>query len=349
MDSTVAAILTQDGIANGAVYAMLALALVLVFSVTRILFVAQGEFVAYGALTLASLEAGAMPKSVYVLMALGALVFLLDAWASARQPAGNRLGDIVRSAVWNLGLPLLVFLVAQAFTQTELPTIARMLLAMLIVVPMGPYIYRLAFQPVSTASTLVLLIIAVGVHFALVGIGLWMFGAEGARTTALTSAVFDVSGVMLTGQSLAVIAVAAACMVALSLFFTRTVPGKALRATAMNPLGALLVGVGAARAGQVAFALAAAMGCLCGVLLAPLTTMYYDSGFLVGLKGFVGAIVGGLVSFPLAAAGAVLVGVLESYASFFASAFKDVLVFGLIVPVLLWRSLTSHASHEEEE
>ena len=76
--------------------------------------------------------------------------------------------------------------------------------------------------------------------------------------------------------------------------------------------------------------------------------MYYDSGFLVSLKGFVGAIIGGLVSYPLAAAGALLVGLLEAFSSFWASGFKEVIVFTLIIPVLLWRSLTAH-HHEDEE
>ncbi|MBN8501469.1 MAG: hypothetical protein J0M19_10005, partial [Sphingomonadales bacterium] len=75
----------------------------------------------------------------------------------------------------------------------------------------------------------------------------------------------------------------------------------------------------------------------------------YDSGFLIGLKGFVGAIIGGLASYPVAALGALLVGLLESYSSFWASAFKEVIVFTLIIPVLLWRSLTSKHVEEEEE
>jgi len=66
-------------------------------------------------------------------------------------------------------------------------------------------------------------------------------------------------------------------------------------------------------------------------------------------KGFVGAIIGGLVSYPLAAAGALLVGMLEAYASFWASAYKEVIVFTLIVPVLVWRSLTTHHIEEDEE
>ena len=79
-----------------------------------------------------------------------------------------------------------------------------------------------------------------------------------------------------------------------------------------------------------------------------MTTVYYDTGFLVGLKGFVGAIVGGLVSYPVAAAGALLVGLLESFSSFWASAFKEVIVFTLIIPVLVWRSLTTRHVEEEE-
>ena len=87
---------------------------------------------------------------------------------------------------------------------------------------------------------------------------------------------------------------------------------------------------------------------LSGILIAPLTTIYYDTGFLIGLKGFVAAIVGGLASYPIAAAGALLVGVLESFSSFWASAYKEVFVFTLIIPVLMWRSFTSHHVEEEE-
>ena len=112
---------------------------------------------------------------------------------------------------------------------------------------------------------------------------------------------------------------------------------------------AAFVGIGTTQAGRLAFTLAAGLGALCGILVAPLTTIYYDSGFLIGLKGFVGAIIGGLVSYPLAAAGSILVGLLESYSSFWASAYKEVIVFTLIIPVLLWRSLASPHSEEEEE
>jgi branched-chain amino acid transport system permease protein len=79
----------------------------------------------------------------------------------------------------------------------------------------------------------------------------------------------------------------------------------------------------------------------------PLTTLYYDSGFLISLKGFVGAVVGGLISFPVGALGALSVGLVEAYSTFWASSYKEVIVFTLILPFLLWRSLTS--KHHEED
>lgn len=71
MEFQIALMLVQDGITNGAIYALLALALVLVFAVTRVIFIPQGEFVAYGALTLAMLQAGVVPTTVWLLVASG--------------------------------------------------------------------------------------------------------------------------------------------------------------------------------------------------------------------------------------------------------------------------------------
>ena len=82
-------------------------------------------------------------------------------------------------------------------------------------------------------------------------------------------------------------------IVILALFFGRTIYGKALRATAMNRTGARLMGISTVMAGKLSFLLAALIGAFSGILIAPITTIYYDTGFLIGLKGFVGAIVGG--------------------------------------------------------
>ncbi len=78
MDLQIALLLGQDGIVNGAVYGLMALALVLVFSVTRIIFIPQGEFVAFGALTLAMMQAGRVPTTLWLLLALAAAVLVVD-------------------------------------------------------------------------------------------------------------------------------------------------------------------------------------------------------------------------------------------------------------------------------
>jgi branched-chain amino acid transport system permease protein len=101
-------------------------------------------------------------------------------------------------------------------------------------------------------------------------------------------------------------------------------------------------------AGRSAFSMAAFIGALSGLLIGPSTTMIYDGGFLIGLKGFVAAIFGGLASYPLAVGGALLVGLLDSFSSFWASAYKDVIVFTAIIPILLLRSIADR-QHDDDE
>ncbi|PMS37586.1 amino acid/amide ABC transporter membrane protein 1 (HAAT family) [Trinickia symbiotica] len=351
MDLSIAAILAQDGITTGAIYALLALALVLVFSVTRVIFIPQGEFVSYGALTLAMLQANKAPPTALLLIALGVACFVVETIGVVRRPERRRHWPrtLALSAGRYLLFPLAVYALTAHLAALALPMIVQVTLTLAIIVPMGPFIYRLAYEPIAEATTLLLLIVAVAVHFAMVGLGLLMFGAEGSRTTPFSDASFSVGTLLVAAQSLWVVVTALVLIVALYVYFDRSISGKALRATSINRLGARLVGIGTAQAGRLAFTLAAGLGALSGVLVAPLTTIYYDSGFLIGLKGFVGAIIGGLVSYPLAAAGSLLVGLLESYSSFWASAYKEIIVFTLIIPVLLWLSVTRPRVEEEEE
>lgn len=344
MDLQIALLLSQDGIVNGAIYALLALALVLVFAVTRVIFIPQGEFVAFGALTLASLQTGQPPGTLWLLLAFGVAVLAIDA------PAALKLGAarFLKLLGWQLIYPLALLASVFWLAPREWPMLLQILLTLAVVLPLGPQLYRLAYQPIAEAPVLVLLIVSVAVHLALVGLGLLFFGAEGSRTPAFSEASFDVGGLTISGQSLWVVGASAVLIVALYLFFEKSLYGKALRATAVNRAGARLMGISTTLAGKLSFLLASAIGALSGILIAPITTVYYDTGFLIGLKGFVGAIVGGLASYPVAAAGALLVGLLEAFSSFWASAYKEVIVFTLIIPVLVWRSLTTR-HHEEEE
>jgi branched-chain amino acid transport system permease protein len=342
VDFEIALLLGQDGVVNGAVYALLALALVLVFSVTRVIFVPQGEFVAFGALSMAALQAGHTPGTVWLAVTLAPLVLAVEAWRAWR----GHVVDWPSTLLWAVVAPAAAALLATLVKPTS--TWAQVLTTLALIVPLGPLLYRLAFRPLADATVLTLLIAAVAMHLALVGLGLYFFGAEGSRTTPFSDARFDWGGIPVSGQSLVVVGATLALSALLFLFFERTIVGKALRATAINRVGARLMGIPTALAGDLSFALAAAIGAVSGLLIAPITTVYYDTGFLMGLKGFVAAIIGGLASYPVAMLGAVLVGLLESFSAFWASALKEVFVFTLIIPVLLARSLKSRHVEEDE-
>ncbi|OWT68230.1 MULTISPECIES: branched-chain amino acid ABC transporter permease [unclassified Achromobacter] len=345
MDSSIALILLQDGLVNGAIYALLGMALVLVFAVTRVIFIPQGEFVTFGALTLAMLVDGKVPGTVYLLLLLGGLVLLQELLRAVRSGQWRALPRTLLACVV---LPVALFWLTRRLASPDTSLWVDMLLTLLLIVPMGGMIHRVVYRPLAEASVLVLLITSVAVHFVLVGLGLVFFGAEGWRTPSFIDGQIDLGLTSWSAQSLFVIGTAAVLIAALWLFFGKTLYGRALRATAVNRRGARLVGISSDMSGGLTFTLAALLGAVSGILIAPLTTIYYDTGFLIGLKGFVGAIIGALASYPSAAAGAILVGLLESFSSFWASAYKEVIVFTLIIPVLLWLSLRAGPAHDEE-
>jgi len=277
-----------------------------------------------------------------LLALLAALAESLQSWR--RHPS---LGGATVAGLKVLAPPLAIALVTLWAAPLQFSLLVQAALSVGIVTCFGPLVYRLAYQSLADASSLVLLIVSVGVHFTLTGLGLLFFGAEGFRNPPFWDARFGLGALNLSGQAIIVALACTALMVLLWLFFERTLYGKALRATAVNRLGARLMGISSQSAGQLTLAMAALIGALSGLLIGPTTTVFYDSGFLIGLKGFVAAVIGGLASYPGAALGALLVGVIEAFGSFWASAFKEVIVFTLILPVLLWRSLTSGHSGEE--
>ena len=344
MDFSIASILALDGATNGAVYALLALATVLVFAVTRIIFIPQGEFVAFGALTLAIFQLGKVPGTVWFLLILAGTAAIADVVAGLKHhQAPGRIG---RNVLRTLAYPVAVSLLAIWAAPQNLPMPAQAALTLALVTPFGGLIYRLAYESLADATSLVLLIVSIGVHFALTGLGLFFFGAEGFRNPSFWDMRAALGPLQISGQTLIIFIASLLLIVALWLYFERTLQGKALRATAINRLGARLMGISSSSAGRSTLTVAAFIGALSGLLIGPTTTVFYDSGFLIGLKGFVAAVFAGLSSYPLALVGALGVGLLESFGSFWASAFKEVIVFGSIIPVLLWRSLRD--PHQEE-
>ena len=345
MDFSIASILLLDGLTNGAIYALLGLATVLVFTVTRVIFIPQGEFVAYGALTLAILQTGRVPGTVWLLLivaSIAALMNVTSAWQRHRKVVAA-----LKAGLKTLLIPVVVAGVTAWAAPQQFPLAVQALLSVAIVTAFGPLVYRVAFQSLEDATPLVLLIVSVGVHFAMTGLGLLFFGAEGFRNPPFWDIRFPMGPIVLSGQTIIIGLTSLALITLLWLFFERSIYGKALRATAVNRLGARLMGISSHTSGQLTFAMAALIGALSGLLIGPTTTVFYDSGFLIGLKGFVAAVVAGLSSYPGALLGALFVGIIESFGSFWASAFKEMIVFTLVLPILLWRSLKSGHSDEE--
>jgi branched-chain amino acid transport system permease protein len=348
MSWDIALILGLDGLANGAVYLLAGLGLVLVFSVTRVVFVPFGDVAAFSALSLAAMEAGRLPPTVGLVLSLAALAVLVEVVGALRRGDSRHIPRAILG--WGL-LPALPCALAYALAGRQVPHAVSIVAAVLLVVPIAPLVARLALQPLADASVLVLLIAALALHFLLSGMGLLFFGPEGFRTAPLASGSFTLpGGVPVSGQVTLMVSAAIVLSGLFFLAFERTVAGKALRATAVNRVGARLVGIRPARTALLAYGFASLLAGLIGVLIAPVMTMYYDSGFIIGLKAFVAAIIGGLVSYPLTAIGAIAVGVLESFGSFWSGALKDVIVFSLLIPVLLLRSaFTAHPEEEQEE
>jgi branched-chain amino acid transport system permease protein len=344
MTPDIAAILAVDGVANGAIYVLVAVGLVLIFTVTRVIFVPFGDISAFAALTLAALNEKRMPGTAGLVIGMAALATAMELFALGR---GGRWRGAPRAILGYLAAPLIAVGIAKLALAFDPPAPVRVGLAILLVLPIAPLLDRIVFRPIADASVLLLLIVAVALHYALIGLGLIFFGPEGVRTDPFTGASFTIAGVDVSGQTAMIAGAAVLFSALLFLLFDFTLTGKALRATAANRVGARLMGIRPARSGIIAYLLASLMAGVSGVLIAPVDTIFYDSGFLIGLKAFIGAIIGGLVSYPGAAIGALCVGMLESFASFQSSAFKDVIVFSLLIPVLLWRSIASTPSEDD--
>ena len=344
----VALILGIDGLANGAIYLLAGLGLVLIFSVTRVVFVPFGDIAAFAALTLAAFETGKLPPTIGLVAVLAALAVLTEVGSLVRRGEARRIPKAVLA--WGV-LPLVPCAIAWAAASAGVPAPVQLAVSVLLVVPVAPLLARVVFQPIADASVLVLLIVSLALHFLLSGLGLLFFGPEGSRTSPLASGTLTLGdGFTVSGQVILMVGSAIVLSGLFFLVFERTVMGKALRATAVNRVGARLVGIRPARTALLAYGCASLLAGLIGVLIAPVTTMYYDSGFIIGLKAFVAAIIGGLVSYPMTAIGALAVGVVESFASFWSGALKDVIVFSLLIPVLMLRTfMARHVEEEEEE
>jgi len=270
--------------------------------------------------------AGLTSGAIYALVALGfSIVYNASHAINFAQGEFVMVGGMAAVSLVAAGLPLAV----------------AVLLAVAVAGVVGLGVEKLAIEPAQRsgkADVVTLIIITIGVALFLRGVAqvLWDKRVHPLPAFSGTEPI-AILGATLVPQSLWVLGGTALAVLALGWFFSRTLYGKAMRATAVNPLAAELMGISTRGVMLASFALAAMLGALGGVLTAPITFTSYDVGVMLGLKGFAAAMLGGLGSFGGAVAGGLLLGLLESLgAGLLSSAYKDAIAFVVILGVLFF-------------
>ena len=203
----------------------------------------------------------------------------------------------------------------------------------------GVLLERLVFRPLRGHSVLNLIIATIGASITLRAVALLVWGSQALLfPPVFGSRPLRLGGLTLMPHYLWILGIGLATIGLLQLFFTRTVTGKAMRATAQNRDAAALMGIDVGRMDMLASAIAGGLGGIGGVLIAPVFFVQTEMGALAGLKGFAAAVLGGLGSIPGAIVGGVALGVAENLsASLISSAYQDAVAFVILIAVLLWR------------
>ncbi|HEV2357688.1 MAG TPA: branched-chain amino acid ABC transporter permease [bacterium] len=201
---------------------------------------------------------------------------------------------------------------------------------------LGALMERLAIEPAFGSHPLTLIIITFGVSMAFRGLALMLWGADPYSLPEFTPGdPLIVMGGVLGRQAMWAVGLSVIAVIALFMFFARTLPGAALRACADNAFASRLMGISPRRMALFAFTLAAGLGALGGIVIAPIIGATYDMGLGLGLKAFVAAVIGGLTNAPAAVFGGYLVGMIESLVTgYLAPGYGGAITFALLLLVL---------------
>ena len=217
-----------------------------------------------------------------------------------------------------------------------LPLPLAALIAIIATAAIGVALNKLAIEPARGAPVVSLIIITIGASIFIRGATQLVFDKQIHRFPAFSGdQPILIGGATILPQSLWVIAGALAVFFCLWLFFTRTLIGRAVLATANNRVAAQLVGINTNYVMTLSFAMSAAIGALAGVLVTPITLTSYDVGLALALKGFAAAMLGGMGNPKGALVGGLLLGMLEAMtAGYISSQYKDAAAFVVILAVL---------------
>lgn len=269
--------------------------------------------------------AGLNNGSIYALVALGfTIVYSSTGVINFAQGEFVMLGGML--SVWactGLGLPLWLAVVV-GILGTAL---------------IGAIFELVAIRPRADGDPLALVIITVGGSLLISNLARHAFGPNEKSLPAFTAGpTIHIMGATLARQSLWVFGLTTITVVVLTLLYSKTRLGRAMRACSIDRAAARLVGIDPKRLVTVSFALAAALGGLAGASTAPLTQTAFNVGSSFGIKGFAAAILGGLGNPVGAIVGGLVLGLLESMSiAFLSSTYKDAISLVVLLVVLFVR------------
>ncbi|GAA2866604.1 branched-chain amino acid ABC transporter permease [Microbacterium arabinogalactanolyticum] len=225
--------------------------------------------------------------------------------------------------------------------QTSIPLLlVIMLLSMVTTGLIGVGIERIAYRPLRKSPRLAVLITAIGVSFTLEYAVRQIFGPNPeAFPVRLESNGFDFAGMRITAAQIVLVVIAAGLMLVLAHIVERTRSGRAMRAIALDPQGAQLMGINVNRVIATVFFIGSALAGAAGVMAGA----YYGSidflmGFIIGLKAFTAAVIGGIGNLYGAMLGGLLLGLLESFGSaWFGGEWRDVFSFAFLILFLTFK------------
>jgi branched-chain amino acid transport system permease protein len=267
------------------------------------------------------LFSGLTVGAVYALVALGfTLIYNASDVVNFAQGEFVMLGGMITVFAYQAGVPLLL-----AAT-----------LAILITAALGVALNKLAIEPARRAPVVSLIIITIGASILIRGATQLIFDKQLHRFPAFSGDdPIRVMGATILPQSLWVLGGALAVFAVLWVFFSRTLTGKAVLATANNRVAAQLVGINTGWIMTLSFGLSAAIGAFAGVLVTPITLVSYDVGVTLALKGFAAAMLGGMGNPKGALVGGLLLGCLEALtAGYLSSQYKEAVAFIVILGTL---------------
>jgi branched-chain amino acid transport system permease protein len=262
--------------------------------------------------------------AIYALVALGfSIIFNASHVINFAQGEFVMIGGMTTVSLIDTGLPLPLAIVA----------------AVIVAAAMGLALEKFAVEPARSAPVVTLIIITIGASIFLRGLATLVWDKKLHTLPSFSGhRPIEIAGAALLPQSLWVLGVTLAIVLALSWFFGRTLLGKAILATSHQRLAAQLVGINVRQVVFISFGLSAALGAVAGILITPITLTAWDVGIMLGLKGFAAAVLGGLGSGPGAVLGGLVLGIAETLsAGYLSSAYKDVIAFVLMLAVLFFR------------